>query len=64
MARSQRDHRNWSKGYQEGLVDMVTAISEGGIRGAVEWVRNNGNEDTRNILDAMMLVGDANDETV
>lgn len=64
MARSVRDHRNWTKGYQEGLVDMVTAISEGGIAGAVEWVKNNGNADTRALLDAMMLMGDANDETV
>jgi hypothetical protein len=62
MARSQRDHRNWSKGYQEGLLDMVNAISEGGIEGAVEWVKNNGNADTRAHLDAMMLIGDADGE--
>lgn len=58
IMKSQRDHRNFVKGYQECLVDIITAADEGGLEGVLEWVRNNGDEYTRNTMDKTLHMAD------
>lgn len=48
--RSTRDARNWSKGYQEALCDIIDAIYRGSEAEAMEWIKNNGDEATRQHL--------------
>jgi len=50
-----RDHRNWTKGYQEALVDIADKINEGGMEAAIEWIRDNGDAATRQHAEDLML---------
>ena len=59
MPTSSRDQRNWRKGYQEALVDLANAISEGGLDAGLDWIANNGDEATRDHFDSLMLRGEA-----
>lgn len=56
-----RDHRNFVKGYQECLVDMIAALDGGGVEGAIDWIRNNGNESTRATLESTLAFADYNE---
>jgi len=49
---STRDHRNWTKGYQEALVDIYAALLRDNEDGVIQWIRDNNNQPE--VLEAML----------
>lgn len=47
-----RDLRNFRKGYQEALNDIIDSMAEGDPAKIVDWIFNNGDETTRAKLNA------------
>lgn len=60
---SSRDSRNWSKGYQEALLDIYKAILRGGEEDALQWIRDNNGADTKPFEDALATHFEDIDET-
>ena len=50
-----RDARNFQKGYQEALVDIANAMSEGGENGVIEWLYNNARPNELEAIKSLML---------
>lgn len=50
-----RDERNWRKGYQEALLDIGNAMSEGGENGVIDWLYNNADPKTLESIKNLML---------